>query len=68
MTLVVGCQPTGTLWADAINNDKVIMNGLTTSNAYTFNPPTINNTFCTIDSYSVINVINNNLTHPTKGI
>jgi hypothetical protein len=32
---------TGTTWTDAINNNKVITNSLSTSKAYTFNPPTI---------------------------
>ena len=68
MTLVVGCQPTGVKWTDAVNNDKVIINGETTLKAYTFNPPIINNTYCKIGFYSVVNVINRNLTHPTEGI
>jgi len=58
MTLVVGCQTTGTKWTEAPNNDLVIKGGSSTSKVYTFNPPTTNNTFCTIGSYSVINVDN----------
>ena len=44
------------------------MNSKTTSKAYTFNPPTINNAYCKIGAYSVVNVINSNITHPTNGI
>ena len=68
MTLVVGCQPTGTTWTDGINDNKVIMNSNTTSKVYIFDPPTTNNTYCKIGSYSVMNVTNSNLIHPTNGI
>ena len=59
MTLVVGCTSTGTKWTEATNNEKVITGGSSTSKVYRFNPPTINNTYCTIGSYSVVNVLNN---------
>ena len=59
MTLVVGCQSTGTKWTDAANNEKVITGGSSTSKVYKFNPPTTNNTSCTIGSYSVVNVVKN---------
>jgi hypothetical protein len=62
MTLVVGCQKTGTKWTEATNNDRVIKGASSTSKVYTFNPPTINNTFCTIGSYSVVNVVNYQMT------
>ena len=58
----------GTTWADEFNDNKVITNSLSTSKAYRFNPPTINNSYCMIGSYSVVNVKNSNLIHPTKGI
>ncbi len=59
MTLVVGCQPTGTKWTEAANNDKVITGGSSTSKVYSFNPPTINNNYCTIGSHSIVSVVNN---------
>ena len=68
MTLVVGCQSTGTKWTEAANNDKVIAGGSSTSKVYRFNPPTINNTYCTIGSYSVVNVVNSQMTPSTHGI
>ena len=58
MTLVVGCQETGTTWTDDVNNDKTISAGSSTTKAFTFKPPKINNIYCTIGSYSVINVVN----------
>ena len=58
MTLVVGCQATRVKWTEATNNDLVIKGGSSTSKVYTFNPPTINNTYCIIGSYSVVNVDN----------
>ena len=56
------------MWTDGVNDNKVITNSNTTSKVYKFDPPTINNTYCKIGSYSVVNVKNSNLTHPTKGI
>ena len=60
MTLVVGCQTTGTTWIDADNKNKIINNAFTASKAYQFNPPTLRSNYCTIGSYSIINVVNDN--------
>ena len=55
-------------WNDAINSDKTITNGLSTKKAYSFNPPTIKNSYCVIGSYSVVNVVNTKLKPSTEGI
>ena len=56
------------MWIDSVNDNKVIMNAISTSKAYRFNSPILNNKFLKIGSYSVVNVKNSNLTHPTIGI
>ena len=68
MTLVVGCQSTGTTWTDGTNNAKSVIVGSTTSKVYTFNPPSISNTYCIFAYHNIINVVNSRLTPSTNGV
>ena len=68
MTLVVGCQPIGTSWADVTNNDLEILVGTSSSKVFKFNPPTITSLYCMIGSYTPINVINDKITPLNIGI
>jgi len=59
MTLVVGCQITGIKWTEVPNKDVVVQGGSSILKAYSYNPPLINNIYCTIGTFSVINIKNN---------
>ena len=71
MTLKVGCTLADvTSWIDADNTGKTVKISSPTSNALTFNPPTLTNTnpLCKIGTHSVINVVNSIPTPSNIGI
>jgi hypothetical protein len=52
---ISACTSLGVSWTNSINSDKIVYVGDSTSNAYTFTPPTLTTTssICVIGTHSV---------------